>query len=287
MAAVEDAMWFYRALHTHLERELIRAFNVRRLKCGRGALIPRLVGGAGFTPAMADIKPALQRGEVTPPTVTTVHNFRILDAGCGTGGLIRRLAPRHANWTWTGIDFEPLACALARERTQAEIVEGSITALPFDAERFDAVVCSDVLYHLDDDEAALREIFRVLVPGGSTVINVPAHRWLWSYHDVTVHGRRRYVRAGLREKLRKAGFADIRLTHWNSLPLPLVFVRRKFFPPPASGSDVRLYPAPIEAAFRGAMALERGWLACFGALPVGSSILAVARKPTEFEMGND
>jgi SAM-dependent methyltransferase len=228
---------------------------------------------------MAGIKPALQRGEVTPPTVTTAHNFRILDAGCGTGGLIRRLAPRHPDWAWTGIDLEPLACAFARERTLAEIIEGSIAALPFEADRFDAVICSDVLYHLDDDEAALREIFRVLVPGGTTVINVPAHRWLWSYHDVTVHGRRRYVRGELREKLRRAGFADIRLTHWNSLPLPLVFVRRKFFPPPASGSDVRLYPAPIEAAFRGAMALERGWLACFGALPVGSSILAVARKP--------
>lgn len=261
MAAVEDAMWFYRALHAHIERELMATVDVAaRLSVRPGSDAGDLphAEACGYVPAEA-------RGD-------------ILDAGCGTGGLIRRLAPKHPDWTWTGIDLEPLACALARERTRAEIVEGSVTALPFESQRFDAVVCADVLYHLDDDEAALREIFRVLKPNGVAVINVPAHRWLWSYHDVTVHGRRRYVRAELREKLQRAGFGDLRLTHWNALPLPLVFLRRKLLPRPPSGSDVRLYPAPVEMVLRGVIAVERAWLA-IGGLPFGSSILATARKP--------
>lgn len=240
-------MWFYRALHAHIERELIRT-----------------VVAAG-------------RPTETAEAISQPRAIRILDAGCGTGGLIRRLAPKQAGWTWTGIDVEPVACALARERTRAEIVEGSVTAMPFETQTFDAVVCADVLYHLDDDVAALREISRVLKPNGVAVINVPAHRWLWSYHDVTVHGRRRYTRPELRDKLRRAGFTVARLTHWNALPLPLVYLRRKLLPPPSSGSDVRLYPAPVEAAFRGAMAVELGWLRSFGGLPFGSSILAVAQ----------
>jgi len=249
MAAVEDAMWFYRALHAHIERELVGVF------------------------------PDCRRRDLTPSPIPLGQPLatRILDAGCGTGGLIRRLAPKHPDWAWTGIDLEPLACALARERTRGDVVEGSVTAMPFESRTFDAVVCADVLYHLDDDEAALREIARVLKPDGTIIINVPAHRWLWSYHDVTVHGRRRYTRPELREKLARAGFNVVRLTHWNALPLPLVYLRRKLLPPPSSGSDARLYPAPVEAAFRGAMAAERGWLATVGGLSFGSSILAVAR----------
>lgn len=228
-------MWFYRALHAHLERVLV-------------------AGGVGRT-------------------------ARLLDAGCGTGGLIRRMATMHPDWRWTGVDREPLACALAGSRGATEVVEASVTALPFAEGTFDAVVLADVLYHLDDDEAALAEAARVVRPAGVVVINVPAHRWLWSYHDVTVHGRRRYERRELRAKLERAGLVVRQVTHWNTLPLPLVWARRKLLPAPRSGSDVRLYPAWIEAVFRSAMVVERAWLRHGATLPVGSSILAVGVKP--------
>lgn len=238
MAAVEDGMWFYRALHGHIRREL--------------------TAGLGRGPAS------------------------ILDAGCGTGGLIRRLGPAEPAWRWTGVELEPLACALARERVGADtqIHEASVTALPFADATFDAVVLSDVIYHLDDDMAALREAHRVLRPGGILVVNAPAHPWLWSYHDVATHARRRYGRGELKGKLLAAGFGAgaMRLTHWNTLLLPLVAVRRKLLPAPAGGSDVAAYSPLLEWLGRAAMALERVWLNYVGRLPFGVSLFATAKK---------
>src|SRR4051812_43483212 len=58
---------------------------------------------------------------------------KLLDAGCGTGGLIRRLSAKYPNWHWKGVDLSPLACEAARSRCAAEIVEASVEALPFAA----------------------------------------------------------------------------------------------------------------------------------------------------------
>jgi SAM-dependent methyltransferase len=234
LAGVEDSMWYFRALHAHIAREL-----AARLPAGPG---------------------------------------RILDAGCGTGGLIRRLAPLHPEWQWTGVDVSPLACELARASGVGDVCEASVTALPFRDGEFSAVVSADVLYHLDDDEAALREMARMLQPGGIIVINVPAHPWLWSYHDVAVHGRRRYTRGELAGKLSRAGFTAQRLTHWNTALLPLIAARRKLLPAPREGSDVKLAPPWVEAACSGVMAVEAAWIRRATNLPAGSSILAVASR---------
>jgi ubiquinone/menaquinone biosynthesis C-methylase UbiE len=238
LAAVEDRMGYFRALHGHVEQALVRQLGA---------------------------------------------DAAVLDAGCGTGGLIRRLAPLHPGWRWTGLDASPLACGLARTRVPVgvSVAEATVERLPWADASFDAVVSADVLYHLDDDLAALREFRRVLKPGGCVVINVPAHRWLFSYHDVAVHARRRYECRELREKLAAAGFAAGEETHWNALLLPLVAVRRKLLPAPAGGSDVTLWPTWQEALFAAAMTLERGWLSHVGALPVGTSILAIACRPRD------
>lgn len=205
---------------------------------------------------------------------------KILDAGCGTGGLIRRLGRKHPGWRWTGIDVDPLAVRLARERVgeSVQLAEGSVTALPFPAGSFDAVVSADVLYHLDDDATAVAESFRVLRPGGVLIVNVPAYPWLWSYHDEAVGGRRRYRRAGLIALLTAAGFSAVRATHANLGVFPLVVARRKLFPAPKGGSDVGLQPAPVEAALRALAAMENGWIRDGGGLPFGSSVFAVGRK---------
>lgn len=234
MAGVEDAMWYYRALHRHVTRSLTRALPV--------------------APA------------------------RVLDAGCGTGGLLRRLRAAQPAWALTGLDFSPIACELARERTGGEIVQGSIAALPFADATFDAVVSCDVVCQVTDPAQAAREFHRVLRPGGTVVLTMPAYQWMHSYHDKEVGNLRRYTRSEVNALLLAASFVIVSSTYWNTLLFPLAVLRRKFLPPAAPASDVGRYPALVEAGFNALMAVEHGWLGAGGSLPFGSSVLTVALK---------
>ena len=202
----------------------------------------------------------------------------VLDAGCGTGGMIRHLESTLPAARLTGLDSSPLACRLARSRVCAPIVEGSVAAMPFKAAAFDAVVSADVLYELDSPAAALAEFSRCLRPGGWVVLNVPAYRWLWSYHDVAVRSKRRFVRSEIAELLAAAGFAVELNTYWNALLFPLIVAKRKLFARATDTSDVKSYPAPVEAACRCMMTVEHAWLRLGGIWAWGSSILAVGRK---------
>ena len=76
-------------------------------------------------------------------------------------------------------------------------MQGSITELPLPDDRFDFAVCLDVIEHIDDDLRALRELHRVVRPGGTLLVTVPAYQWLWSEHDVINHHKRRYTRKTL------------------------------------------------------------------------------------------
>jgi SAM-dependent methyltransferase len=204
---------------------------------------------------------------------------QILDAGCGTGGLIKHLGSVNAGWRLSGLDFSPRACELARLRTDAEIVQGSITALPMADASLDAVVSADVVCQVEDGGLALREFARVLRPGGIMVLNVPAGMWLWSYHDDTCETKHRYTR---RELAILAGAAGLQVhfsSYANCLSLPLFVARRKVFRPTHPTSDVRLYPAPVEAIFSGMARLEFAWMKLGWWLPLGSSVFLVARKP--------
>lgn len=204
---------------------------------------------------------------------------RVLDAGCGTGGFIRRLRTTRPEWSVTGVDLSAQAVGLARERSGAEIVQGSLTALPFADGSFDAVSTGDVLYHIADPRAAVGEMTRVLRPGGVLVVNEPAYRWLWSYHDEAVESKHRFSRPELAAHLRAAGLEVKFASYANLLVLPLVVARRKLFPPSQPTSDVQLYPAPVEAVFAGMAALEHVWTKHGWPLPAGSSVFVAAVKP--------
>jgi ubiquinone/menaquinone biosynthesis C-methylase UbiE len=202
----------------------------------------------------------------------------ILDAGCGTGGLIKALQQFEPRWTITGLDISPLACAYAQQRTTAPIEEGSVESLPFADKSFDAVVSADVLYHIDDAASALAECRRVLKPGGILVINVPAYRWMWSYHDDLVATRHRFRRGELAGLLRQAGFAVTLSSYANMLIFPLIIARRKIFVPAHPTSDVKPYPPLIEAFCSAMAALEHGALRRGITLPAGNSVFIAARR---------
>jgi SAM-dependent methyltransferase len=206
----------------------------------------------------------------------------ILDAGCGTGGLLVRLGAAFPRATIIGIDIDPGAAAMAKGKSGRPTFIGSIDRLPFATASLNAVFSADVLCHRGVDErGALDEFFRCLRPGGAVILNLPAYRWLYSEHDAAVDNARRYTRAEVLRLLSDAGFTGIRIGYWNTFLFPVMVLRRKLWRHGTTGpqSDVALSPAPIEWAFSAVMAFEN-WLLMAGiSLPFGGSILAIAVKP--------
>ena len=105
---------------------------------------------------------ALNRRMLLPLAPLVNREASILDAGCGTGGLIKALQAYGPQWKICGLDYSSLACAYTRDKTSVPIKEGSIEDLPFESCQFDAVVCADVISQIDDGSVALREFARVL-----------------------------------------------------------------------------------------------------------------------------
>lgn len=205
----------------------------------------------------------------------------LLDAGCGTGGLLARLAAAFPGRELVGVDVAPEAVRRAQRKVpRARLIVGSVSALPFRQTSFGAVVSCDVLCHrLVDEHAALVELHRVLAPGGILVLNLPAHEWLRSAHDERVHNARRYTRRSLRPLLEWAGFMVRDMWHWNALLLPLMVLQRKVLARwQGARSDVALMPPPIETMFRGITRVEAALAGAGVRFPAGGSLLVVAER---------
>jgi SAM-dependent methyltransferase len=203
---------------------------------------------------------------------------RVLDAGCGTGGFLRRLADAMPEAASIGVDADETACRWAAEKSDRPVCGGSINALPFADGAFSAIVSVDVLCHAGVDEAAaLSEFRRCLAGEGMLILNLPAYRWLMSRHDTAVYNVRRYTRGEVAALLRRAGFCPVFAGYWNMILFPLMVATRKLLPAGA-GSDVKLQPAWVEALCRAAITIERGLMQAGVRCPFGGSVLAVARK---------
>jgi SAM-dependent methyltransferase len=203
----------------------------------------------------------------------------ILDAGCGTGGLLAFLKPHAGGRELLGVEINPQAAARAIEKSGAEVSVGSINALPLIDSSVSIVLSADVLCHARvDPPVALAEIARVLRPGGEVILNLPAYEWLKSAHDARVHNARRFTASGIGSLLEAAGLKPVRTTYWNSFLLPLMVLRRLTERGDTAKSDVMEYPAPLNALFGAILALERGLIALGLRLPMGGSLLVVARK---------
>ena len=204
----------------------------------------------------------------------------LLEVGCGTGFLLGDLHDRFPEAAVAGCDILFDALLYAQPRLPGVLVfQADACELPIER-RFDVVIALDVIEHLDDDVAALREMFRVVERGGGLVLTVPQHEWLWSATDEYSRHRRRYSRAELRAKTRAAGFDVLRCTSFFTATLPLLalhrLARRGASDPPVS--EVRISKAASVAAE--ILLKPEWWMIKAGmSLPMGSSLLVVARRP--------
>jgi SAM-dependent methyltransferase len=137
---------------------------------------------------------------------------RILDVGCGTGANLELLAQYGDA---EGVDISADALAFCRARGLEKVRLGAAETLPYEDASFDLVTALDVVEHLDDDVAGLREMRRVLRPGGRALLFVPAFMFLWGVQDDVSHHRRRYTLKNLGRAVREAGFEVERATYAN------------------------------------------------------------------------
>jgi SAM-dependent methyltransferase len=203
---------------------------------------------------------------------------RILDAGCGSGRNMVELA--HAGPV-TGIELSKTSVSLARARQVGEVIEGSVLDMPFEPDSFDLAVSLDVIEHLQEDLDALRELRRVVAPGGALLVTVPAYEWLWSGHDEINHHHRRYTRRSLQRVAEEAGWKQTRTTYFNSLLLPVAIVLRALdrlsTKTTESSLDLWIPPAPVNWLLERPLALEAAMIGRGGRIPAGLSLLSVFR----------
>jgi ubiquinone/menaquinone biosynthesis C-methylase UbiE len=177
---------------------------------------------------------------------------QILDAGCGTGGMLSWLARYSGNGKVVGIDLSPIALEFCRKSNDNELIEASVTSLPFEDSSFDLITSFDVLVQLpgeNDDEIALREMYRVLKPGGIAFVRVAAYKWMRSGHDKALESQKRYTIHTINKILENRGFQILRTTYANTFLFPLAIMRRLILKPIGladKGSDVKPMPKGFE-----------------------------------------
>ena len=210
----------------------------------------------------------LIRREVAPPP-----GARILEIGCGTGHnfeVLKQFGSVDA------IELDDESRAIAEERLGRSIMTSPLPELAGVRGDYDVIAALDVIEHIDDDAAALAAIATKLKRGGKFVMAVPAHRWMWSAHDVVNHHKRRYSKAGLKRLIDGSPLKLDKIGYFNSLLFPLAVAER--LASKVRGKDdaeVSLPSAALNKTLEAAFAAERHLVGRVP-LPPGLSLFAVA-----------
>ena len=201
---------------------------------------------------------------------------RILDVGCGTGANLLMLS-KYGDAE--GVDVSEDALAFCRERGLKNVKLGAAEQLPYEDGTFDLVTALDVVEHLDDDLAGLREMRRVLRPGGRVLLFVPTFMFLWGLQDDVSNHRRRYRMPELGRVLEQAGFEIERTTYANITFFMPILAMRKLMR--LTGIKAESENNINVSALNGVLARMLGaesLLLRYANIPFGVSGLCVARK---------
>jgi SAM-dependent methyltransferase len=222
--------------------------------------------------------------EFLQPAVRDVVNgrrdLRMLDCGCGAGHNLAMLAPHGRVF---GFDLSAGGLALAQRRRHP-LAQADATHLPYATGSFDLVTSFDVMQCVPDDTGAVREMARVLRPGGTAIITVAAFDLLRGDHSVVWNEVRRYTPGTATRLVEQAGLRADRVSFMfaSLLPvmLPVRLMQRVLRPVRGlrDDTDISVPAAPINAVLTAVLRLEAA-VARTVPMPIGTSLLVVARKP--------
>jgi SAM-dependent methyltransferase len=203
-----------------------------------------------------------------------------LEIGCGTGFVLKGVRDAFPTVDAAGSELFVEALGFASNRLPGvQFMQMDARHIPF-RENLDVVGAFDVIEHIQDDEGVLREIHLALRPGGTLVLTVPQHRWLWSEQDDYAHHVRRYTRHELQQKLRGAGFQVAWQTSFVSLLLPMMLLSRLGGRAGENPDPFREFRIPrwLDAMLFIAMRVELGMIKIGLRMPAGGSLMMVAKK---------
>lgn len=163
MPLEEDLGLAYQDYYTHDARERSIVHRIARL-------LYRLATGSVL--ALAGIPGERRRADQM--FLGNVAPGRLLDVGCGSGRFLGAMQGR--GWTVMGVDFDPAAIRVARQRYGIEVRQGTVADLAVEGLQFDAITASHVIEHVRDPVGLLAECRRLLRPGGRLVLRTPNAR---------------------------------------------------------------------------------------------------------------
>jgi SAM-dependent methyltransferase len=204
-------------------------------------------------------------------------DIKVLDIGCGRGLMLNALENIGQPF---GMDMSDEAINFSKEIFKGRVEKGVLPdQIPYEEDFFDLITVLDVIEHVDRDIDSLKAIRSRLVSGGKAVITVPAYMFLWSSFDELNEHKRRYTLSELNSKLVQAGFTVEKISYFNTLLFPAVFVVRMLnnLLKRDGASDVDMPSRPLNYILEKIFGIEK-YLLRFVSLPFGVSILAVVRK---------
>jgi SAM-dependent methyltransferase len=208
----------------------------------------------------------------------------ILEIGCSGGPLLESLRANGFSQL-AGIDISPEAVALCRDRNLANVSVMDAQKPDFPPSSFEIIIASDVLEHLEDAPLALAAWHKLMRPGGTLLLFVPAFCFLWGDHDEINHHFHRYRAGELAELLHSAGFEVSRQGYWNFflfLPVATIRLLKRFMPcstfKPRSG-DLKPVTPPLNRLLIWLLTLENHLLLRGVNFPWGVSATIIAHRP--------
>ena len=274
MDKVEGSHWWFVGRRAILET-FLRKIVEDMISAPRRLDRRRLAGEPPVNSNISEAARELRAGHPQDSRRDASITLRILDVGCGTGANLEMLS-QFGNAE--GVDVSDDALEFCK-RKGLTAQKGLAEQLPFVDESFDITTALDVVEHLDDDVAGLKEMFRVTKKGGHSLIFVPAFMWLWGVQDDISHHRIRYTKKQIIERVERAGFTVERATYANFTFFTPILAGRTLMRvtgiKPESENNVNV--SALNGFFGKLFSSERFWLKNFD-FPFGVSIVLTASK---------
>jgi SAM-dependent methyltransferase len=217
----------------------------------------------------------------------------VLEVGISSGYLLPMLRQAYPDGLVIGADLQrDVSASFHRRDPSFPLMQFDLTACPLPDASVDVFVALNVLEHIQDDAQAMREIYRILKPGGIAILEVPAGAWLFDIYDSMLNHYRRYSMSGLLRLVRQAGLQPLWRSHLGFFLFPgfaaVKLLNRLQYREDPAGARAKVAKqiggSRRQPFFSFLMRLERR-IGRHLYLPFGIRCLMVARKPGPWQGG--